>query len=250
MSGPHTELGAECARRTRAELGIDPVAPIPCTLTLTEELLGIPVNVTALPDEVEGLCWRLGDQVILWVGAATFTPRRRFTLAHELGHVRCGHDERTILETYRTLAGKVTTSIETQANAFAAELLAPGAGIAELLGGATPTIDHAVEVATCFGLSPRAAIYRFVSLGLLPGAEPLLAAYDGDRLPQWDAREERPEPDALCRLTRAELPRLSPLLGDSALAGLLRGEASVDEVATATGADRYDLVAGLALVGL
>lgn len=250
MTGPHTDLGADRARETRAQLGLSPTEPIDCTLTLAEELLGIPVNVTVLPAEVEGLCWRLDDRVMLWVGAARFTPRRRFTLAHELGHVQCRHDERTILETYMTLAGKVTTTIETQANAFAAELLAPVLGVAERLDGAVPTIDHAVDVADHFGISPRAAIFRFVSLGLLPSADGLVAHYEGERLPQWEARPPRPERDALCRLTRSELPRLSPLLGDSALAGLLRGEASVDDVAAATGAERDDLVAGLALVGL
>src|SRR3712207_7408724 len=54
------------------------------------------------------------------------TTRQRFTLAHELGHVRCGHAPAVDVDTIADLANR-TDPLEVQANAFAAELLLPRA---------------------------------------------------------------------------------------------------------------------------
>ena len=80
----------------------------------------------------------------------------RFTLAHEVGHVRCGHDAGVAVDTYETLGGRSTDAREVQANAFAAELLAPAAGVRAMLDG-EPTLEDVVRIAARYGISPIAA---------------------------------------------------------------------------------------------
>jgi Zn-dependent peptidase ImmA (M78 family) len=77
------------------------------------------------------------------------------------------------VETFVTLAGKRTDSREVQANAFAAELLAPAAGVTALIGGVEPGLEKVVQVAARFGISTIAALYRLNSLGLTARYEEL-----------------------------------------------------------------------------
>ena len=130
MAGKDTNIGAKRARELRTELGLAAEEPAGSLLTLVEERLGLPVAVVSLPDEIAGCCWRDGDRTVLWVNGTHPAVRMRFTLAHEVGHVRCGHDARVAVDTYETLGGRSTDAREVQANAFAAELLAPAAGVA------------------------------------------------------------------------------------------------------------------------
>ena len=252
MAGRDTNIGAKRARDARTELGIEPAAPVACLLTLVEDDLGIPVNLSAMPEGIEGLCWQLGDTHMLWVNAHEFVPRSRFTLAHELGHLRCGHDGSMIVDTFETMWGKLTTNLEVQANAFAAEFLAPAAGVRELVGDREPTLARAVDVSARYGISTIAAAYRFSTLGLVESDKPLKARIDaGDHLEIWAELVPEPQDDSLAAARRdGGLPRLSPLLGDSAMAALLRGDASVEDVAAQVGCDATVLAESLALLGV
>jgi len=125
MPSEDTNVGAKRARLTREGLDLDSAAPLDCVLTLIDAALGLPVVIAALPAGIAGCCWRDGERVVLRVNGTHAPVCQRFTLAHELGHVRCGHDGATPVETFTTLGGKSTDSREVQANAFAAEFLAP-----------------------------------------------------------------------------------------------------------------------------
>jgi len=252
MAGRDTNIGAKRAREARSELGIEPTAPLDCLLTLIEDHLRIPVNLSLMPQGIEGVCWRTGDTTMLWVNAHEFVPRSRFTLAHELGHLRCGHDGSIVVDTFETMWGKQTTNLEVQANAFAAEFLAPAAGVSELLGGREPTLHRAVEVSARYGISTIAAAYRFTTLGLVKSDKALKAQIDaGEHHEIWAALDPDPPDDGLAAARRDDkLPRMSPLLGDSAMAALLRGDASVDDVAARTGCDPTILAESLVLLGV
>ena len=177
MASKDTNTGAKRARETRSELGLSAEEPLECLLTLVERQLELPVVIAALPQPIAGCCWHDGARIVLWVNGTHAAVRQRFTLAHELGHLRCRHDARIEVDTFETLAGKTTDSREIQANAFAAELLAPAAGVRAMVDG-EPTLDDVVLIAARFGISTVAALYRLNSLGL---TDPLREAQAGDR---------------------------------------------------------------------
>src|SRR5918912_595249 len=130
MAGVYAARGAERAREARSGPGPDPAAPLDCVLPVAGERMRLPVVVAALPSDVAGACYRDEAGAVLWVNGREWPPRQRFTLAHEIGHVRCGHDGR-LVDSWTTLSGATTSAIEVQANAFAAEFLVPRAGLDE-----------------------------------------------------------------------------------------------------------------------
>lgn len=253
MGGKDTNIGAARARETRAEAALPEDAPPACLLTAVEETLDVPVVIAALPGEVAGCCVKRGEQAVLWVNGRHPTARRRFTLAHELGHLRCGHDGSIPAESFTTLGGKATDSREVQANAFAAELLAPAEAVRAWIGDVRDaTLGTIVLMAADFGLSPIAALYRLNGLGLLDDDYEELQAriLAGDDVP-LRAELEAPElDDALSRITAAELPRLSPALHGTALHAVVRGAASTAEAARIAGCDPDHLAGGADLLGL
>jgi Zn-dependent peptidase ImmA (M78 family) len=86
--------------------------------------------------------------------------RRRFTMAHELGHHVLGHQERVdknVLDLY--------DPTEVEANAFAAELLLPATAIQE-----SPRVhgmEEVAELAGHFSVSGRAMIVRLAALRVI-----------------------------------------------------------------------------------
>jgi Zn-dependent peptidase ImmA (M78 family) len=219
--------GAKRAREARVALGLDPAAPLRCLLTVVEERAGHPVVVTALPGDIAGACFSADGGAVLWVNGSKSQspPRRRFTLAHELGHAWCGHDGSVEVDTFATLSGKTSSPLEVQANAFAAEFLVPRAGLDEVITR-EPTLEDTVVVATHFGVSAIMVAYRFKQLGLVsePRAEQLEAEILDDKLHLEVAGDLdlRPRKDRLGRIEH--LPYLSPALENSALAAALRGD--------------------------
>lgn len=251
MASKDTNVGAKRARQTREALGLDPGAPLECVLTLVESLLNVPVVVAALPSGVAGCCWRDGEQVVLWVNGTHALVRQRFTLAHELGHLRCGHDGAIPVETFKTLGGKTTDSREVQANAFAAELLAPAVGIKAMVDGSDPDMEDVVRIAAAHGVSTIAALYRLNSLGLTARYEELARAIgDGEHEPVWDRLEPEPVGDVIATIDANELPWLSPGLRGSALAAIAGGRVSTAAAAASTGCDAAAMASGAASIGI
>lgn len=254
MAGKDTNIGTARARETRAAAGLPEDGPPPCLLTAVEQYIGIPVVVAALPGDVAGCCVKSGDgAVVLWVNGTHPVARQRFTLAHELGHLCCGHDGNIPAVSYTTIGGKDTDSREVQANAFAAELLAPAPAVrAWMSDRRTATMELLVELAADFGLSTIAALYRLNGLGLLDGGYERLQAsvLAGDDVELKAALAPSELDDALAALTVSDLPRLSPALHGSALHAIARGITSTSAAAQLSGVDPDSLADGAELLGL
>lgn len=249
MAGKDTNIGAKRAGETRDELGIAPGEPVACILTAVEGDLGVPLVIAALPDGIAGCCWRQGQHTVLWVNGTEAPVRQRFTLAHELGHVRCAHDLRVSVDTFETLAGKTTDSREIQANAFAAELLAPAEGVRSMIEG-EPTLEDVVLIAARYGISTIAALYRLSTLGVTRRYEMLKREID-EGLHEEVRQRLAPEPleDAIAGVDNAALPRLSPSLANSALAAMLAGTASVGDAANSASCDEQSLAERVRALG-
>lgn len=251
MAGRDTNIGAKRARQLREELELDPAAPLACVLELVVEELRVPVVVAGLPDGVAGACWRAGDDVVLWVNGADAPVRRRFTLAHELGHLRCGHDGSIPVDTFQTLSGKTSDAREIQANAFAAELLVPAAGARAMVDGREPSLDDVVRLAERYGVSCVAALFRLNTLKLVPDYGELLEQINaGAHEARWEALGCSPFDDQLGRLDVEELPWLAPSLRDSTLGGVVTGTVSTERGAAAAGCEADRLAAGAAAIGV
>lgn len=253
MAGRDTNIGAKRAREVREQLWLGAAAPVACILHAVEAELGLPVIVAELPERIAGACWR-GDrgESLLWVNGTQAVVRRRFTLAHELGHVRCGHDHGLPVETYETLSGASTDSREVQANAFAAQLLMPAAGVEEMVTG-EPTLEDVVGVAARYGVSAIAALYRLNTLGLVSRRrfERLRREVEQRLVDElWKQLAPPPFEDELAAVDEAELPRLSPQLAAGGLGSLAHGSASVAAVAAAAGCDPQALADGAGMVGI
>jgi Zn-dependent peptidase ImmA (M78 family) len=236
VPGLHTNRGAKRAREARERLGLDPAAPLQCVLTVVEEDAKVPVVVGSLPEDVAGAVYRHCDQTLVWVNGAHAVVRQRFTVAHEYGHVCCGHGS-TAIDTPAMLTGETHDPVEVQANAFAAEFLAPRAGM-QVAFGREPTLEDLVRVAARYGISRIATLYRCRTLGLVgqKRAERLREEIDAGMAEYIDVE---PLDDALSRIV--DLPRLPPALAASALAGVLSGEVSVGAAADAAGCDSSTL---------
>jgi Zn-dependent peptidase ImmA (M78 family) len=250
VASKDTNIGAKRARELRSQLSVDATAPIGCVLTVVERDLGIPVAIARLPTGVAGCCWRNGERVVLWVNGTQAAVRQRFTLAHELGHVRCGHDEGVPVETVETVGGRTTDSREIQANAFAAELLAPAAGVRAAIAQ-EPTLDDVVLLAARFGISTIAALFRLNSLGLTARYETLkeeIAAGLHDEV--WARLAPEPQDDLIAAIETDGLPRFSPSLRQSALAAVAVGESTVATAAASAGCDPDCLAAGANAIGI
>jgi Zn-dependent peptidase ImmA (M78 family) len=246
MPGNDTNTGAKRAREAREALGLDAAAPLECLLG-TIEGAGIPVIVARMPMGLAGCCFKEDGRVLLWVNGDHVAARQRFTLAHEFGHVRCGHEAGVAVDSVSMLGGITSDSREVQANAFAAEFLAPRAGV-EALVDRDPGLEDIVRIAAHFGVSAIAALFRLRTLGLTSRFERLQEEV-GEGLHE-QVRDYLDLPafrDGLAGI--GDLPRIPDALAGSALAALLAGESSVVAAAGAAGAAPRVLGNGLEMIG-
>jgi Zn-dependent peptidase ImmA (M78 family) len=248
VAGLDSNRGAKRARETRAALGVDPHAPLRCLLSLVEEDLGLPVLVARLHEAMAGACWQDGTATVLWVNGGQPLVRQRFTLAHELGHVRCGHVG-VAPDSVATVSGATGAPREVQANAFAAELLFPKAAAAEVVTD-KPTLDEVVTLAAHYGVSAAAALFKLISTSRIDAAHAarLRTEIDeGEHLPVYGRLGLAPHDDRLGAIT--VLPYASPALEASALVAALRGDVPAVAAADAAGVDPGDLLPALSAFG-
>jgi Zn-dependent peptidase ImmA (M78 family) len=162
MSLPVTDPRAHVLRdRFHAVFAADKLpAPVEA---IAEDLLGLHIDEAEI--DCSGMLLPAERRVVL--RADEPPARRRFTLAHEVGHwvcqVREGHDAPVYCRA-ADIAPGADRLLEREANVFAAELLMPEPAVQVEWSRA----ESAAEVATWFGVSEEAMSWRLFNLGLLP----------------------------------------------------------------------------------
>ena len=134
--------------------------------------LGISLVNHDFPGGMSGVFIRQGDELYIGVNKSHSTQRKRFTIAHEIGHYILHsedviHHDNVNLESpdivlYRS--DSVSGHNEVEANAFAAELLMPEQLIDDCIDAGANTIDG---LARAFNVSPDAMRYRLINLNYL-----------------------------------------------------------------------------------
>lgn len=142
--------------------------------------LGVEVTFRPLEGDISGILRREPSRVVVGVNSLESPARQRFTIAHELGHLRLhpGYEvivDKLVRVNLRVTPGGPSATIieEREANYFAAELLMPEQLVTksakELVGQQTiMSRDWLVdELATQFDVSRQAMLYRLVNLQLV-----------------------------------------------------------------------------------
>ena len=114
------------------------------------DLLGL----SSLTERTDGFCTVTDHFTYIFYNSGLPVGRQRFTVAHEIGHLALGHVGQGRVTTINREPNPKDSQEETQANQFAARLLAPACVLHEL-GATTPEAIQQV----C-GLSRQAAEFR------------------------------------------------------------------------------------------
>lgn len=158
--GKYTEPRAHALRQQYvATFGGDEV-PVPVE-AVAEDLLGLHISEADL-DGISGLLYPSRRRIV--VNAGDPPARKRFTIAHELGHWVCqcqdGPEVSVFCRAEDVTLDPDAKAIEREANVFAAELLMPEPAVREVWAG------DAGETAGRFGVSEEAMRWRLYSFGL------------------------------------------------------------------------------------
>ncbi len=133
--------------------------------------LGIKVVLYPFSANVSGAFFKEDDHLVLGVNRKHHKHRRRFTLAHEIGHYILHSTEilhydaqQLQLDEVFFRADNISNLDEIEANHFAAELLMPEELVYNCIQSGIRSIQ---ELAECFNVSEDAMRYRLTNLGLL-----------------------------------------------------------------------------------
>ncbi|MFZ7947254.1 MULTISPECIES: ImmA/IrrE family metallo-endopeptidase [Bacillaceae] len=141
--------------------------------------LGIIVQEEELEGEMSGILLRDIDKTIIGVNSKHYPNRKRFTIAHELGHfvMHKGnpvHIDRTFRVNFRDKNSSLANNIdEIEANAFAAALLMPEKKIKQVVnkklkqGIDIEESDELASIADMFKVSKQSLLIRLFKLGLI-----------------------------------------------------------------------------------
>jgi Zn-dependent peptidase ImmA (M78 family) len=132
--------------------------------------LGIDVYTTDFTEEdgknVSGIVAVEDGQPVIYVSASDPYVRQRFTIAHEIGHVYCGHltdkENNELIDDEVRLRSANWNLEERQANVFAARLLMPATLIRQSINGGCISVE---ELSELFNVSEQAMMYRLRNLG-------------------------------------------------------------------------------------
>lgn len=126
-----------------------------------------------------GFCLRQDGHNIIGVNSNHHQNRRRFTVAHEVGHLllhqgRALTVDKVVRIRYRNEVSSMATDLEEiQANAFAAALLMPESHVRhevpQLLNAGNSEASIVEILSSRYGVSTQAMSYRLLNLGIFLG---------------------------------------------------------------------------------
>lgn len=142
------------------------------------ENLGAEIVYQPFEGDVSGMLFRDESQSrsVIGVNSAHASKRQRFTVAHEIGHLKLHEGKPVFVDSFGgriNLRDGTSDNQEVEANAFAAELLMPKAfllsAVKEIIarrGGTSPG-DLVNELAKTFRVSKESMNYRLQNLGFI-----------------------------------------------------------------------------------
>lgn len=123
--------------------------------------LGDVADDVEINESTSGFLIKANENYTIYLNKNDPMTRKRFTIAHEMGHLKLNHVENIICRDSISSLG--TDENEVKANAFAAELLMPE----ELMDYAYKLLKSVYRVARVFGVSEDAARIRLTKLGVI-----------------------------------------------------------------------------------
>ena len=160
-------------------LNID-TSDLPINVKKIAEDLGLTVTETTLDEDVSGLLIKRkldGETADIFVNRSDGQRRKRFTIAHEIGHFLLSHEfdsagvhvDRGIHAIPRRSKLAKVEPKEVEANQFAATLLMPAQLVHEVVDDlGLPLYDYDIEdLADRFDVSEQAMTIRLGTLGIL-----------------------------------------------------------------------------------
>jgi Zn-dependent peptidase ImmA (M78 family) len=164
---PDVQLGEEAAKIARRRHAR--VFPVPVDSIIRAH--GIRIESIPLSDDLSGMSFVRSGVSAIVVNATHHINRRRFTLAHELGHHILHasylnnnvHVDKLVLNRDK-VSSRGEDQKEIQANAFAAELLMPRVEMSKLLNIDINDEDAIYVQARRFRVSTSALIYRIINV--------------------------------------------------------------------------------------
>lgn len=158
MRRPDSSRAFLAAQRARSVLSAEQRALWCVPLEDLIRALGLEVRIYDFgPVGIDGAAVTAGGRPVIVVNEWLERPRRRFTLAHELGHYLL-HRGRAV---YYTCNSRTAGWMEREANEYAAQVLMP----AQLLARAWPEIRSVRWMAKAFGVSSQAMEIRLGEIG-------------------------------------------------------------------------------------
>jgi len=132
-------------------------------------MCGVLVLERSFREALSGLVFAYGDGAVVGINADQHETRRRFTMAHELGHYllrhheqASGYEDRFHIDLEERMPPGSDWRAERAANDFAADLLMPR----RLMAAAFQTTQNPVQLASRFNVSQVAMGIRLAELGL------------------------------------------------------------------------------------
>ena len=162
LSTPEERLADRLVRRLALRPPIDVEKLASSFATITDK---------SFPSDIDGLCLDLklpGKRPKIWLSRSLGRVRRRFTLAHEVGHIVIPWHTGSIadeLDAPRTVARSRYRQMEAEANRFAAELLMPTSWVRDLAARADHVSAMMHAIVHVADVSFPAALYRVEKLG-------------------------------------------------------------------------------------
>lgn len=179
---PRGETPEASAQRLLDELKI---TTIPVPVERIPKLLGALLRYSPLDDELSGMAFIKDGTPIIGVNALHHPHRRRFTIAHEIAHLRLHRDHITgtvhvdkgfqvsVLKRDATSAAG-TERLEIEANQFAAALLMPRRILRQVLAETRTDIEDEAALENCakkFKVSKATLEYRIRNLAMEAAGE-------------------------------------------------------------------------------
>lgn len=168
-------MSTKIERRAERILKFAGITTAPVSVERVARRLGLTIKPADLGEDCSGVLVRKGNRAVIGVNWKHSLTRRRFSIAHEIGHFDLHSGETYIDRGYRVHfrdleSGSGTKREEMEANAFAAALLMPSVLVRDAFEKQPFELtedDVLITLARKFKVSTQAMTFRLMKLQIV-----------------------------------------------------------------------------------